>query len=516
MPSVQQQSDPQVACSAEMDKVMIELRCGELLRSPGDGHVINVVDSAISLSRGEIIAVAGASGIGKTVFLLALMNKIRNENLVRSRNCDKHTIRYVPQDNFLFPDCSLRMNFKIKAGFLRAGRALFMRVPNYFQDFIQRNWTLSPRKLSGGQRRVAAAIFAIEGEPDFLLLDETFASMDKRLRMQLFEYVRKQVQEGIVGCVVVISHDDDIVTLADKVVRVSFDHGERICGLEPRSDLIPRRAIAIDSSEACRATDRSSGILHPWRLVFDLFVANCFAFGVSTFILLFPALISPRGRRFFMPSIDELSTSFLNLWPRMVVNIFDGWCLAFVATVLAIFGSIVFVLAVTSLRESTARMMILACIAAQGVPTLVLARSLQVQLGFSTSVTQILIAMTFLQFPLSVTWARVTRSVPINVIWVAGAPGRFQQFFLSFWWSIGAIGKTFVSCSPLAAIGVVVSGYIAGEKGLGYDLFLAIANNKSVAEKWLYTECCVALSCAVMATSVVLLSLVVPRDVECS
>jgi ABC-type lipoprotein export system ATPase subunit len=493
---------------------MINFPENTVLESPYNNLPVTVGSSGISVEKGEIVTVTGDSGVGKTVFLLALMSttqsSIHENNTLEKRRL---SIQYCPQDIVLFQDCSLRVNFLLRCGLSSSSKALFERIPLSILEFIKSNWCFSPRNLSGGQRRAAAAVFAIESHPDVLVLDETLASMDKALQTEVFRYLRKEIDNGNVGCAIVISHDQEILIASDKVIEVIANEESRVCRMLEMSEAVSYGNVELVQREVISVTKpvNREGL---WKLFKDLLFANVFAFAVAILVLLVPASLTAGGRKYFIPSVSDCISSLYNLWPSLVFDIFEGWLLSIAGIFLALTFSVLFLLVVIPANGSVARTMILACIAVQGVPTLVLARTLQVQLGLPPSINQVLIATTFLLFPLSVSWARLARGVPLSILWTCGRPTHFTQVLFSFFCVIASLGRSFVSCSPLVAIGVVVSGYVAGENGLGYKLFSAISSNKAVAEKWIYTESCVALSSLVMTTAFFLVWIVVPRDVD--
>jgi ABC-type sulfate/molybdate transport systems ATPase subunit len=78
-----------------------------------------------------------------------------------------------------------------------------------------------PGELSGGEQQRLAIVRAIAGEPAVLLLDEPFSSVDREMRMALYELVQT-ASERVVGPTIYVTHDDgDAQVLAQESVRLS-------------------------------------------------------------------------------------------------------------------------------------------------------------------------------------------------------------------------------------------------------------------------------------------------------
>ena len=143
---------------------------------------IRILDGvSISLSAGEVVAVIGHNGMGKTTLLRTLMGLLRakggtihlagrditrRETAMRSRL----GLGYVPQGRQIFPDLSVLENLQIGEA-ARAGRS---DIPAMFERFpVLAELRERPgRALSGGEQQLLALARCLVGRPSVVLLDE--------------------------------------------------------------------------------------------------------------------------------------------------------------------------------------------------------------------------------------------------------------------------------------------------------------------------------------------------------
>lgn len=145
----------------------------------------------------QIMAVLGASGLGKTTLLKALagIHPLQTGSLNYQGNpldVQRHRIGYVPQGYGLYPWHSVRKNIEIgrKIRKMPKDSAFFNEIVSGFglTDLLER----SPKRLSGGEQQRVALARAFYLLPDLFLLDEPFSALDeitKETAYQLFDQV---------------------------------------------------------------------------------------------------------------------------------------------------------------------------------------------------------------------------------------------------------------------------------------------------------------------------------------
>jgi molybdate transport system ATP-binding protein len=171
-------------------------------------------------------ALFGASGSGKTTIvesIAGLRREVAGEVTLRDRRLDdvpaRHRrIGWVPQDASLFPRMSARENvdFAVAVGgdALAARRAI---------EFLEIGPILERRAadLSGGERQRVAIARALASRPDFLLLDEPLASIDRPLRGRIVPFLERLPAETGVP-VLLVTHDPlEVAVLAQHVIVVA-------------------------------------------------------------------------------------------------------------------------------------------------------------------------------------------------------------------------------------------------------------------------------------------------------
>ena len=177
-----------------------------------------LADVSLVVERGELFALLGASGCGKTTLLrlvAGLEFPDRGQVLidgvdVTAMPAYERPVNTMFQSYALFPHLNVEDN--VAFGLKRARMpkpAIRERVTEMLEltrmtPYARRR----PHELSGGQRQRAALARSLARLPKLLLLDEPLAALDKKLREQTqLELLRIQSRLGI--AFVVVTHDQD-------------------------------------------------------------------------------------------------------------------------------------------------------------------------------------------------------------------------------------------------------------------------------------------------------------------
>jgi NitT/TauT family transport system ATP-binding protein len=182
------------------------------------------------VQRGEFVAVVGPSGAGKTTLLRCLAGLLRptsGEVVFEGRRVDSVpadlTLVFQDYRRSLYPwlRVSDNVDFPIKnAGVPKAERA--ERVAQALADVgLSAHANKYPGQLSGGMQQRVSIARALAYEPNVLLMDEPFASVDAQTRATL-EDLLLDVWQRHSQTIVFVTHDiDESVYLADRVVVLS-------------------------------------------------------------------------------------------------------------------------------------------------------------------------------------------------------------------------------------------------------------------------------------------------------
>jgi putative spermidine/putrescine transport system ATP-binding protein len=190
-------------------------------------------DISLEIARGEFLTLLGPSGSGKTTLLLILAGfEAPTEGRLLSDGADitevpAETRSYgmVFQGYALFPHMSVESNIAFPLQVRRYDPAeIKRRVGEMIERVGLRGHEKKlPSKLSGGQQQRVALARALVFEPGVLLLDEPFSALDKNLREQMQEEVKRLHQETGTTFVFVTHDQSEALALSTRVAI--FDHG---------------------------------------------------------------------------------------------------------------------------------------------------------------------------------------------------------------------------------------------------------------------------------------------------
>ena len=186
---------------------------------------------SIEIAKGEVFALLGSSGCGKTTLLRMLAGfETPTSGTI---TLDGHDLAGLPayerplnmmfQSYALFPHLSVWDN--IAFGLRRAempAAALRARVEAMLQ-LVQLGAYAGrkPHQLSGGQQQRVALARSLAKKPQLLLLDEPLGALDKKLREETQIELSRIIEEVGVTCVMVTHDQDEAMTMATRIAVMS-------------------------------------------------------------------------------------------------------------------------------------------------------------------------------------------------------------------------------------------------------------------------------------------------------
>ena len=203
------------------------IRLEGVSKSFGATHAVREV--SLEIVHGELMAVLGPSGCGKTT-LLRLIAGFEDPDRGRVTVGDeavagpggivppeKRRVGMVFQDYALFPHLTVEAN--IAFGLSRRPRdereALTRRTLELVG--LQHKTGRYPHELSGGERQRVALARALAPEPEVVLLDEPFSSLDATLRADLRREVELILRDAEATALLVTHDQEEALSLADRL-----------------------------------------------------------------------------------------------------------------------------------------------------------------------------------------------------------------------------------------------------------------------------------------------------------
>jgi osmoprotectant transport system ATP-binding protein len=174
----------------------------------------------LEVSPGEVVALVGRSGAGKST-ILRLVNGLLHpmSGVVRVEGRDtrewdgialRRRIGCVLQDVGLFPHMTIEANVGLVPRLERWTAARRRERAALLLDLVglppEKYAARQPRELSGGERQRVGVARALAADPPILLMDEPFGALDPITRAELHrEFVRIQARLGTT--VILVTHD---------------------------------------------------------------------------------------------------------------------------------------------------------------------------------------------------------------------------------------------------------------------------------------------------------------------
>jgi putative spermidine/putrescine transport system ATP-binding protein len=191
------------------------------------GPVAAVSDVSLDISSGEFFALLGSSGSGKTTLLMLLagVDKPTDGRVLMSGTSisdvppHRRQIGVVFQNYALFPHLTAAENvaYPLKMrGVGRAEREARVNTALSLVNLTDRGASY-PSQLSGGQQQRVALARALVFGPNLLLMDEPLGALDRRLRDQMQQEL-KRIQGELGITVIYVTHDQsEAMAMANRI-----------------------------------------------------------------------------------------------------------------------------------------------------------------------------------------------------------------------------------------------------------------------------------------------------------
>jgi NitT/TauT family transport system ATP-binding protein len=225
-------------------------------------------DVTLDFFTNEFCVIVGPSGCGKTTLLrmlAGLEEPTSGEVIYGNCNPNKPKCNLVFQEQAVFPWMTVWEN--IAFGLRRRGvkGAELKNIVDHFLHItgLAGFWNYYPYQLSGGMKQRVGVARAFANDPEILLMDEPFASLDEQNKTLLQDELLR-IWEETKKTVVFITHSiDEAISLGDRVIVMTNRPG-RIKSIIPIRFGRPRRMMELRKEAAYGEL-----VYRVWQLLYE-------------------------------------------------------------------------------------------------------------------------------------------------------------------------------------------------------------------------------------------------------
>jgi len=187
---------------------------------------------SLEVAAGEVVALLGASGAGKTTALRSVLGltppragriEFDGADITREKTyvIARRGIGWVPEERRIVPSLTVRRNLEIAH---KATRFLSWSVGDCCEIFTALGYLLDreSENLSGGEMQMVAISRALVGSPGLVLMDEPSQGLAPKIVQDVMRTVTRLKTEGL-GVLLVEQNVHAALAVADRVVVL--DHG---------------------------------------------------------------------------------------------------------------------------------------------------------------------------------------------------------------------------------------------------------------------------------------------------
>ncbi|MDY6821137.1 MAG: ABC transporter ATP-binding protein [Deferribacterota bacterium] len=195
------------------------------------GDLIAVNNISFSIKKGNILAMLGPNGSGKTTIikmLTGLLKPTKGDIFYRGKRYNKRNkklksiIGVVPQENNIDRDLTVVQNLRIHAMLYNIDKTLQVSSINNALKFgdLEKHKNKLGVNLSGGIKRRLTIARAIMHNPSILFLDEPTISLDPHSRRHLWSFIRKLNATSKTSIFITTHYIEEAELLADEVIII--------------------------------------------------------------------------------------------------------------------------------------------------------------------------------------------------------------------------------------------------------------------------------------------------------
>lgn len=275
------------------------------------GEVTALNEVTLAVKPGEIVALLGQSGCGKTT-LLRLAAGVERPSagrvLLEGRDVsspggfvepEHRGVGLVFQDYALFPHLSVRENvrFGLRGYDERSAEATAMRA--LARVGLADLADSYPHMLSGGEQQRVALARAVAPRPGVLLMDEPFSNLDRRLRDVVRDETAALLEETGATSIIVTHDPEDAMRIADRIVLM---RAGSIVQIGTGEELYHRPASLFAARFFCDLTEVEGRVSRgEVETPFGRFPAKGLAEGMKAIVCIRPHAVRIVPKGYYLP-----------------------------------------------------------------------------------------------------------------------------------------------------------------------------------------------------------------------
>lgn len=192
----------------------------------GKSHILHGVD--LHIDEGEIVALLGRNGVGRSTMAKAILGMVKAEGSVRFRDEEilgRRTfeiahlgVGYVPENRDIFPTLTVRQNLLLGEKPNPRQSKPRWSVDDMFRMFprLKDRENTVAGVLSGGEQQMLTLCRTLMGDPDLILIDEPTEGLAPMIVAQVGDYLKTLKERGV------------SVLLIEQKLAIALDISQRV------------------------------------------------------------------------------------------------------------------------------------------------------------------------------------------------------------------------------------------------------------------------------------------------
>ncbi|MGH8113196.1 MAG: ABC transporter ATP-binding protein [Rhodanobacteraceae bacterium] len=171
----------------------------------GKSHILRGV--TFSVNEGEVVALLGRNGVGRSTTIKAIMGEVSPIGSIRFRGEEiaglpnyriaRRGLGYVPEDREVFPTLTVRQNLELGIkNPRRPGKWTVQQMVEMFPNLQQRA-DVPAGVLSGGEQQMLTMCRTLMGDPELIMIDEPTEGLAPLVVKQIADLILKIASTGV-------------------------------------------------------------------------------------------------------------------------------------------------------------------------------------------------------------------------------------------------------------------------------------------------------------------------------